>query len=341
MGIAADQAASRRMVGHGVDLVEHEQRRLLVDLQFRQHRADGGDLCVDQRTRCIGDVEQEVCLACFFQCGLEAGDQTVRQVADESHRVAEEHRSPSRQLPAAGAGVEGGEELVLGEHVGAREPVQERALPRIGVADERYREVLVAGGHLPLAAAMDRGQVVLEVVDPFLDEPAVHLELFFTRATHPDAHLQPRQVGPHPLEPWQGIFELGQFHGEPCLVGAGAGREDVENHLRTVEHLGLDFAFEVADLGRGEIVVEDDDVGIVVFDEHRHFGDLAAPEVGGLVGPFASLRHLRDHLRAGRLSEAAELVEWVLRIERGIEQHAHEYCALTLHAVGPLPLGHS
>ena len=329
------------MVGHGVDLVEHEQRRLLVDLQFRQHRADGGDLCVDQGTRCIGDVEQEVRLACFFQRGLEAGNQTVRQVADESHRVAEEHRPPSWQLPAAGAGVEGGEELVLGEHVGAREPVEERALPRIGVADERYREVFVAGGHLPLAAAVDRGQVVLEVVDPFLDEPAVHLELFFTRATHADAHLQPRQVGPHPLETRQGIFKLGQLHGEPCLVGAGAGREDVEDHLRTVEHLGLEFAFEVAGLGRGEIVVEDDDVGIVMLDEHRQFGDLAAPEVGGLVGPFASLRQLRDHLRSGRLGEAAELVEWVLRVERGIEQHSHEYRTLALHAVGPLPLRHS
>ena len=59
-----------------------------------------------------------------------------------------------------------------------------------GVGSEKA-EMLAPRGHLALPAAVDDGQLLLEVVDPFLHEPAVHLELLLARATHADPHLEP------------------------------------------------------------------------------------------------------------------------------------------------------
>ena len=112
------------------------------------------------------------------------------KVADEADCVAEEHRPPARQPPPPRPCVERGEELVLGQFVGAGERVEERALARVGVADERDRHAVVAGGHLPFATAMDLGEFCLQIVDSFFDEPAVDFQLFLTRAAHPDAHFE-------------------------------------------------------------------------------------------------------------------------------------------------------
>jgi hypothetical protein len=53
------------------------------------------------------------------------------------------------------------------------------------------------------------------------------------------------------------------------------------------------------------------------------------------------LREFRDNTRAGGLGQAAEFVQWVLWVERSVEQHSHEHRPFALHAVGPLPLRHS
>ena len=121
MRVAGEQPVAAARSAHGVDLVEHEQGVLLFDAELREHAADGGDLRVDQRARGVGDVEEQVGLAGLLERRPEAGDQAVGQVADEADGVGEEHRAPAGQPPAPGARVERGEELVLGEHVGAGE----------------------------------------------------------------------------------------------------------------------------------------------------------------------------------------------------------------------------
>ena len=71
------------------------------------------DLLLGLGARGVDDVEQQVGLAGLFERGLERGDQVVRQVADEADRVGEQHVPAAPELPAPGAGVERGEELVL------------------------------------------------------------------------------------------------------------------------------------------------------------------------------------------------------------------------------------
>ena len=108
------QPVEPHAVGQRVDLVEHQQRVLLLDADLLQHLVGRGNLLVHRRIAAVGHVQQQIGLPGFFQRGLEARDQMVRQIADETDRVAQQHRPPAGQLPAAGAGVERGEQLVLG-----------------------------------------------------------------------------------------------------------------------------------------------------------------------------------------------------------------------------------
>ena len=82
-------------VGEGVDLVGHQERVFLLDVEFLQHRPHGGNLGVDQRARGIGHMQEQVGLPGFLERGLEAGDQAVGQVADEPDRIADQHRPPA------------------------------------------------------------------------------------------------------------------------------------------------------------------------------------------------------------------------------------------------------
>ena len=90
----------------------------------------------------------------------------------------------------------------------------------------------------------------LHLLDPVADQPAVRLELGLARATRPDPAPGPAQVGPHPGEPGQLVFELGQLHLEPALVGLGMQREDVQDQPAPVDHLDLEQLLQGPLLGR-------------------------------------------------------------------------------------------
>ena len=89
------------------------------------------------------------------------------------------------------------------------------------------------------------------------DQPAVFLELLFARAADADAPLVSRQVGPHPLQPRHGVFQLRQLDLEMGLVGPGMRREDIEDHLGAVDHLDPELLLEVAGLRGAQVVVEE------------------------------------------------------------------------------------
>ena len=69
---------------------------------------------------------------------------------------------------------------------------------------------------------------------------------------------------------------------------------------------------EVARLGRAEVVVEDDDVGLVGLDQLLELLDLARADVGGDVDPLPLLEHLGHDDQAGRLGQAADLLQGII-----------------------------
>ena len=222
-----------------------------------------------------------------------------------------QHRAPAGQLPAAGARVERGEQLVLGQHVGAGQLVEQRALAGVRVADERDRHAIAARGHFALLAAQHAVQLAAQLGDPLLDQPAVGFQLLFARAAHADAGLDARQVGPHPLEPRQRVFELRQLDGQAGFVRPRTRREDIENHLGAIEHLDAQLLFQIADLRRGKIVVEDDHVGVGGADHQLELLDLALAEIGRLIGRGALLSEAADDFGPGGFHQAGQLVQIV------------------------------
>jgi hypothetical protein len=91
----------------------------------------------------------------------------VGQLADEPDGVGDQHRLAARELEPAGGGVEGGEQAVLDQHSGVGEPVEQRRLAGVGVADDRHLPALarLAGLALVVADRRDGAQVGLELVD--------------------------------------------------------------------------------------------------------------------------------------------------------------------------------
>ena len=101
----------------------------------------------------IDDVQEQVGLAGLLERGLERRDQGVRQVADEADRVGEQGLAAAAEPPAAGAGVERREQLVLDQDAGLGQRVHQRALAGVGVADQRDGRHVAPAGDLALLAA--------------------------------------------------------------------------------------------------------------------------------------------------------------------------------------------
>ena len=120
MRIIAQQVVDHARLADAVDLVEHQNRIFFADAELFEHAIHGRNLLQRRGVARVGDVQQEVGLPGFFERRLEAGDQAVRQVADETDCVGKQHGPPIGQLPAASARVERGEELVRGELVETR-----------------------------------------------------------------------------------------------------------------------------------------------------------------------------------------------------------------------------
>ena len=156
---------------------------------------------------------------------------------------------------------------------------------------------------------LDLGELGLQILDPVRHQPAVFFELLFAGPAHADAALVTRQVGPHPLEPGHRVFELGQLDLEVGLVRPGMGGEDVEDDLGAVDHLDAELLLEVPRLRRAQVVVEDDEVGLVGLDQLLELLDLARADVGGDVDVLPLLQHAADHDETGRLGQTADLVQ--------------------------------
>ena len=181
----------------------------------------------------------------------------VRQFADEPDRVGEEHLREARHLQATGGGVEGGEELVLGQHRRAGQAVEEGRLASVGVADEGDAEGIPPPLGLGLPLDRDPFEQPLELADLLADATAVDLELCLARSARPDAAAGAREVSPHAGQARQQVAQLRQLHLQLRLPRAGSLREDVEDQLAAIDDADLERLFEIAHLRGTQVLVAD------------------------------------------------------------------------------------
>ena len=90
------------------------------------------------------------------------------------------------------------------------------------------------------------------------------------------------------------------------------------------KHVEAERLFQIANLSRIEIVVEDDDVRIVMPDESLQLFHLPLSEVRGYVGRFAPLGKPAGDFGAGCLGKASNLVERIVPFDIAGQQHPHD-----------------
>jgi hypothetical protein len=128
----------------------------------------GVDLTLEVGGRAVHHVQQQVGLTDHLEGGTEGLDQLVGKLPHEAHRVGDQHGLTAREVQLAGAGVEGGEESVLDQHVRAAQAVEEGRLAGVGVADQRDRALPgpAPAPALGLAGPVQPAEVGLEAGHP-------------------------------------------------------------------------------------------------------------------------------------------------------------------------------
>jgi len=255
---------------------------------------------------------------------------------DEADRVGEQDGVAARQADAAGGGVERGEELVLGQHVGLGDRIEQGGFAGVGVADDGDDRDLGAPalGAVLGALAAHFFQFPPELGDALVDPPAVNLELGFAGAAQADAAGAAAaggaaglagQVRPLAGEARLAVLVLGQLHLQRALAGAGVLGEDVQDQRGAIHDddvVAVEGFLQLALVAGRKLVVEDEHVEVQRALPGLQLLHLAGADEGLGVGGVEGLRRLADHVQAGGLAQQGQLRE------RGLErQMSRSACA--------------
>ena len=303
----------RGCLARAIDLVVDRDLRQVSGADRIEHVVDLRDALGALRIRGVDDVQQQVRLARFLQRRAERRHELVRQVADETRPYRRAPMSsPGASVQAAHRRVERREQLVGGIRVRRGQPIEQRRLAGIRVADQRNRR---HGPALPLAP---RGvalhehlvEAVVERLDAAADQAAVGLELRFTRTAQTDAALLALEVGPAAHQARRQVLELRELDLQLAFEAARALREDVEDQAAAIEHAALEFLLEVAFLAGRERVIDQHEVGAESPRRARAAPRPCRCRAGNAGPPLLRVTTSElEHLRAGRLRERGEFLD--------------------------------
>ncbi len=100
-----------------------------------------------------------------------------------------------------------------------------------------------------------------------------------------------------------------QFDLQFALQAVCALGKNVENQLASIDHLDFEAFLQIALLGWGKRIVEQDDIGSERSDQVVDFGDLAGSNVGCGSDPFDRLNDFTDNLDTGCICQTLEFCE--------------------------------
>ena len=232
-------------------------------------------------------MNDDVGLDDLLQGGAERGDQRSRQLGDEAHRVGQDDAPAGRQVDAPHGRVERREYLVVGIDGSTGQPVEERRLAGVGVADQgddRIRH-LAPGAPVLLPHAHDIGELLADLHKALVDQPAVHFELALARAAD-EAEAAPLafQVGPAPDQPASLVGQRCHLDLQHAFARRRTLAEDVEDETGAVDHLGVERLLQIALLDRRQGRVDEDERRLALGDQALQVRDLTAAEIGAGLG---------------------------------------------------------
>lgn len=107
-----------------------------------------------------------------------------------------------------------------------------------------------------------------------LDPPAVKLQARFPGAAvfRADAAALAAQRLPQPDEARQHVFELCDLHLQLRFPGFGPLRKNIEDQHSPVDHFAIQVRLQIADLRRGQLIVENDEIAFVRLKQRPDLG---------------------------------------------------------------------
>ena len=273
------------------------------------------------RVRCIDHVKQHIGIRRFFQGGAERLDKVGRQVAHETDRVGQRIADPVRGFRGTHGWVQRGEQCVLHKHPGVREPVEQRGLACVGVADDGHRRnsVTLTVGSLGFASGLHGFDFAAQLSHPVANATTVELDLRFTGATRTDtgtASDLATSLTRHRLTPTaktrQEVFELCELNLGFTFAGFSVLSEDIQDQRGPVNDFDLDDVFETTTLGWCKLTVDNHGVRANLVHDVTQLGCLTRTEVRSWVRFHAALDHAIQHFRARGFGERGKLTQRVL-----------------------------
>lgn len=134
----AEEEAGGGVVGLAefVNFIEDDEGGFVGGVEFVEDVEGGLVEFEDAGVGGVEEMDEEVGVGDFFEGGVEGLDEEVGEFADEADGIGEEEGLVVRELDFAGGSIEGSEEFVFDEGIGAGEAVKEGGFAGVGVADD-------------------------------------------------------------------------------------------------------------------------------------------------------------------------------------------------------------
>src|ERR1019366_4988937 len=158
------------------------------------------------------------------------------------------------RLQRAYGRVERREQLVLDQHLAARERAHERRLSCIGISDQRDPQLIATRGPTLVVVALDILQLRFKLREAIANLAAIEIEIGLARA---DTLLPPTTARQRFPQARRDVLQPRDLHLQLRLATVGMTMEDLHDHAGPIEHLHAGCALEVAGLARRDIVIDD------------------------------------------------------------------------------------
>ena len=184
---------------------------------------------------------------------------------------------PSADVDAPQRRIERRERLIGDERrvaAGAGQPVEQRRLADVRVADQRDERIAAARRSARVARCLrTSSSCAAQQRHARCDFAPVDFELRFTGTARADAAAEPRERDARADQVRLAVAQLRELDLQLAFARARVLREDVEDQHRAVDDRQRHDLFEVDALARAQIVEHHQDVGVEFFG--RALGDLA------------------------------------------------------------------